>query len=351
MPNDSLGAALAADRRRASAAYDALLALLKDEPGVRGAGAVNPLPLTGNWWTTSLRLPEEATTDESMRLPVFERPVTPGYFEAMGTRVIQGRGIERSDVAGGTPVVVVDAELARRAWGDADPVGRDVVLDGPPNGPPPRARVVGVVESIHMNRLDDAVRPTMYVPLGQAHSGHYLNWGMDIVVRGAAPRAEPAIRDAVRQVFPDAAVFRVASMQEVVDQSMAGRRFQLVAIGLFAVLALVLATIGVGGALLLSVRERRSELAVRMVLGARPMSLWWHVQGGGLTLAGLGALVGIGGALAGARVFSSVVYGVSVRDPLSLAAGPVLMLFAAFVAAAIPATRAITVSPVAVLRE
>src|SRR4030095_11930364 len=132
-------------------------------------------------WTTGVRLPEHQPIDE--RLPALVRPVTPGYMAAMKTRVLRGRTLSPDDVAGGERVVLVDHECARRAWGDADPIGREVLLDGPPNHAPPRARVVGVVESIHMNQLDADLRSTMYVPFVQALEGHYLDWGMDVVVR------------------------------------------------------------------------------------------------------------------------------------------------------------------------
>jgi putative ABC transport system permease protein len=140
-------------------------------------------------------------------------------------------------------------------------------------------------------------------------------------------------------------------MDDVVRLSMANRRFQLLVLAFFGALALVLTTIGVGGTLLLSVRERRRELAVHVALGARPGQLWWRVQRDGVLLAGAGALLGVAGAVAGAGLFSSLAYGVPVRDPLSLAAGPVLVLIAAFLAAAVPATRAVRVSPIAVLRD
>jgi ABC-type antimicrobial peptide transport system permease subunit len=230
-------------------------------------------------------------------------------------------------------------------------LGRELLFDGPPNHAPPRAKVVGVVEAIHMDQLDAELRSTMYIPFSQAGEGHYLDWGMDVVVRGATSQAEPDVRRIVRDVFPDAVVFQVSSMDDVVALSTANRRFQLLVLAFFGGLALLLSTIGVGGTLLLSVRERRRELAVHIALGARPNQLWWRVQRDGIVLAGAGALVGITAAVAGARVFSSLAYGVSVRDPLALVAGPVLALVAAFAAAAIPATRAVRVSPIAVLRE
>ena len=349
--HDSIGARMTADRRRATAGYDALAELLAGLPGVRVVGAINRLPLTGDWWTSGVRLPESQDGAADNRIPAYVRPVTPGYFEAMGTRVLRGRGPSAADVAGSERVLVVDAEFARRVWGDANPVGREVLFDGPPNQPPPRARVVGVVEAMHMNRLDAELRSTMYVPFAQAIEGHYLDWGMDVVMRGATPRLEPEIRQAVRRVFPNAAVFRVSSMEEIVAVSTADRRFQLLVLGVFGGLALLLATIGVGGMLLLSVRERGRELAVRVALGARPDWLWWSVQRDALLLAGSGAVIGSAAALASARVFSTLVYGVSVRDPLALVVGPTLVIVAGFLAAAVPATRALRVSPVAVLRD
>jgi hypothetical protein len=350
-PIDSLIPALTGDRRRASESYDAMLRELSALPGVRAAGAVNRLPLTGNWWNTGVRLADRPNAEESERIPTLVRPVTPGYMEAMATRLLRGRSIARTDVDGAERVVVVDAEFARRVWGDADPVGRELLFDGHPNAPSPRGRVVGVVESVHMNQLDAELRPTIYVAFAQALEGHYLDWGMDVVVRGATTAMEPEVRRVVRAAFPDAVVFRLSMMDDVVALSMADRRFQLLVLAFFGGLALLLSTIGVGGTLLLSVRERRRELAVHMALGARPSQLWWRVQRDGVALAGAGAALGVASAVAGARVFSGLVYGVSVRDPISVAAGPVLVLLAAFLAAALPAAQAVRVSPIAVLRD
>jgi putative ABC transport system permease protein len=191
----------------------------------------------------------------------------------------------------------------------------------------------------------------MYVPLPQSLEGFYLNWGMDVVVRGVNPPSPAQIRAAVRDAFADAVIFRVASMEEIVALSAADRRFQLIVLLFFAVLALGLATIGVAGTLLLAVRERADELAVQIALGARASRLWWQIQREGLFLASLGAVLGVAGAMAAGRVFASLVYEVPVRDALSLVAAPLVMLMACFVAAAIPAVRALRVDPLRALRS
>src|SRR4030095_13906445 len=153
-PPETLYPALMRDRDRASEGYDAVLRQLAALPGVRAAGAVNRLPLTGSWWTTGVRLPDRPESNDGERVPTYTRPITSGYLEAMRTRLLRGRGVLRTDVPGGERVVVVDAEFARRAWGDADPIGREILFDGPPNHAPPRAQVVRVVGSIHMDQLD-----------------------------------------------------------------------------------------------------------------------------------------------------------------------------------------------------
>jgi ABC-type antimicrobial peptide transport system permease subunit len=174
---------------------------------------------------------------------------------------------------------------------------------------------------------------------------------MDVVVRGGTIPMQNEIRRVVREVFPDAVMFRVATMESIVEVSTAQRRFQLLVLTFFGLLAVLLATIGIGGALMLAVRERHNELALRLALGALPQRLWWNVQREGFALAVVGSVIGIAAALAGARLFSAIVYGISVRDPLAFFAAPITMIMAAFLAVAIPATRAAKSSPVAALRN
>lgn len=350
IPVERFHVEFAADRQRAHEGYASMLASIGSLPGVQSAGAINRLPLTGEYWVTSVGVSGRTrTSDERHRAWV--RPVTTGYLETMRTRIVRGRTIAATDNVGSERVAIIDEAFARRVWGDEDPLGSRLELDGPP-GANNTARVVGIAESVHMNRLDAEYGGTMYVPMPQSLEGFFPNWGMDVVVRGSAGLAQvDAFRDAARAAFPDGVVFNVATMETIVAGSVADRRFQLLVLALFSLFALVLATVGVGSALMLVVRERRNELAVRMALGARAHRLWWQVQASGLMVTLVGVMLGTLTAVVGARVFSSLVYGIPLRDPLSFLAPPILLCLASFLAVAIPATRATRVSPTSALRE
>jgi ABC-type antimicrobial peptide transport system permease subunit len=152
-------------------------------------------------------------------------------------------------------------------------------------------------------------------------------------------------------VFPDAAVFRVVTMESLVSRSVAARRFQLFVLGLFGLLSLALATIGVGAVLLLAVRQRGREIGIRLALGERPAGIYWRVQRRGLVLVGAGATAGVGLALAGARIFATLVQDVSVRDPVAFIGAPLLLALAALAAGAWPAARAMRLDPLRILRD
>src|SRR5205823_14872835 len=131
----------------------------------------------------------------------------------VGTRILRGRPIDATDVVGAEPVAVIDETFAREEWSAADPLGTILVLDGPPTLPGRRVRVVGVAEAVPMSRLDATNRPAFYLAFAQAFEGHYLNWGMDVVVRSTdASNRKAEITQAVRAAFPDAAVFRLEPM-------------------------------------------------------------------------------------------------------------------------------------------
>ncbi len=167
LPAPELLPALDRDRRRVEGGYRALFDRLAQLRGVQSVGGINRLPLTGNYWVTSIQVPDHPSTDAEGRHRSWIRPVTDGYLETMGTRVLRGRSFTASDNADGERVVIIDQTLARRVWGDADPVGGIIQLDGPPDHDN-SARVVGVAESVHMNRLDADQVGAVYIPMGQS---------------------------------------------------------------------------------------------------------------------------------------------------------------------------------------
>jgi len=176
---------------------------------------------------------------------------------------------------------------------------------------------------------------------------------MDVVIRPADPGValEDAIKAITREVLPDAAVFRVASMNDLISASVADRRFQLVVLGAFALVALVLTVVGVYGLLTLTVRQRVREYGVRIALGASPSRIGWLVERHGLLLVAMGTGVGVAGSLALSRLFASLVYGVSTTDPAAFVAGPVIIALAAFVSGALPAWQAARADPAKLLNE
>ena len=340
---------LAADRTRISASYSALLEQIRAIPDVIDAGAVSRLPLTGEWWITSVLFPQSPSPEESHAAHI--RVVAPGYLAAMGTRVLEGRDLGPGDVAGAEIAVVIDETFAQRHWGRPDVVGEIFQVDGPPDQPRPSARVVGVVESVRQSSLEAESRPTFYVTIAQATEGHGSNWGMDIVLRsaGVAP-TESMLREITRDFLPDAAVFRLMTMEDLVSASVADRRFQLVLFGGFATVALVLTLVGVFGILALFVRERTPEFGVRLALGATPSHVRWLVQRNALTCVAWGSAIGLVTAALTAGVFESLVYGISAYDPIAFAGGPIVLCLAALAGALVPAWNATRTDPATVLR-
>ena len=333
--------------------HRALRQRLAQAPGVVSAGATRLLPLTGTIGDWSI------TIEDRPRVPE-ENPngdwqiVTPGYFETMGVRLIRGRFIAESDDENAPNIAVINETMTHRYWPNEEVIGKRFRLGTNPARP--WITIVGVVGQVRHNAITEVPRAEMYIPHAQfplASPSSTAGRAMTFVLRtqGDPLGAVPHVREAVRSLDPDLPVADIRTLQRVTDDSLARPRFTTFLLGLFAALALTLATIGIYGVISLLVTRRRQEIGIRMALGAAPVAIVRMVLRRGAALAATGVAVGVIGAALLSRIVASMLYGVTAFDPLTFATIPLLLLIVALVASLIPAGRAASVDPVVALRE
>ena len=323
-----------------------LRAAMEGVPGVASASAAAPLPLDGTIFHGRYG-GEEALTDPSAFRQATYRSVLPGYFETMGTRLLEGRTFTDADEADSATVVVVDDKLARTLWPDASAVGKRFLIRAV-TAEPDWVEVIGVVEHQRHESLALEGRETVFMTdryLGSFASGWAVRARVDPLSLVAPLRA------AIRTVDPNLPMADVHPMGDLVARAMAPTRFALTLIGLFGVVALVLASVGLYGVLSYSARQRTAEIGVRMAFGAGAGTILRLVVAQGLALAGLGVVLGAGAALALTRVIRALLVGVSPTDPLTFGAIAVGFVAIAAVACWLPARRAARLDPVLALRD
>jgi predicted permease len=256
-------------------------------PGVTAAGAITQLPLTGPGPLWPYAYDDETLANANLTAEA--RNVAPGYFEAMGMRLMGGRFFTDQDVAGAEPVVIIDEMLARRAWPDGDAVGQSFTLTGPGN--PVSVRVVGVLQHPRLYDLTSESREQVYVPQGQR--GGVRNTVFTVRTDGDPAALADAVRNAVWEVDANLPVDNLRPMTAYVDDAMAAPQFALVVMTLFGGLALVLAAVGIYGVISYSVGLRAHEFGIRMALGASPKGVVHGVVAGAARLVGVALLPGI----------------------------------------------------------
>lgn len=277
------------------------------------------------------------------------RQVSPEYFRVMGIPLLAGRYFDASDSETAEPVVVVDEWLAKTLFGGMDAIGKRL-RRGPAEGDgPPWARVVGVVGTVKHDSLAQEVnKETVYWPFTQDLPGYG-----SFVLRSSlsAEQLTPQIRDALRAVDPEQPVFDIQPLDVRIAQSLDQQRALMLLVGMFAVLAMLLAAIGIFGVMAFAVSQRRAELGVRMAIGACPADVRSMVLAQGLRMTLIGLLPGLLGAVLVARLLSSQLFGVSSTDPLTWIGVCVFLLAAATAACYLPALRAARVNPMEALRH
>jgi putative ABC transport system permease protein len=321
---------------------------LETLPGVRSAAAISYLPLRVDFLAMRVSVrgfqvygqPEALAGQD----PTADfRVVTPGYLNTMGIQLRQGRGFTQRDTAEAPRVILVNETLARRYFSKAEAVGQRLRLGGASD---PR-QIVGVVADVKLYGLDSKVEPAVYIPYEQEPTRT-----LSLVVRAASdPTSQSAaVRREILAVDPDQPVSDIRSMEEVVSDSLVLRRLSVWMLGIFAALALMLATVGVYGLTAYAVSRRTHEIGLRMALGAAPSSVMRMVLGRGLLIALVGVALGLPGALALARLIQGLLFGVPATDPLVFVGVPVLLALVAAAACFVPARRAIRINPVEALR-
>ena len=318
---------------------------LRALPGVDGVTAALVLPLGGG-----ARPRNPATTQRRPAVASAEgadmQQVMPGYFETLHTPLLAGRTFTEEDNAPGRNVVVVDQLFAASAFPNESAVGKRILLPDPAN---PWAEVIGVVAHQRLFSLSDPGRETVYFSDGFWGIGVSRYW----MVRAAGDPVKyaAAVRAEVAKVDRTMVISKMQPMEALVDRDQAGTRLSLLLIGIFAAIALLLASVGLYGVLATVVRQRTAEIGVRMALGAPPASIFKLVVGHGLRLTAVGLAMGLLAALGLTRMMTTMLVGIKATDPFTLAAATLLFFLVAALASWAPAARASGLDANAALRE
>jgi putative ABC transport system permease protein len=331
--------------------YKELAARLETLPGVRAAGVTSDFLLGQNGPADRITVEGYAARPDE-DLACYEFYISPRYFETMGTPILSGRGFEPQDerVSGASnnntllPAVINQA-MARRYFGDANPLGRRFysVID-----PRQKYEIVGVVKDVRFKSLRDGSPPTYYLPY-IFDPGHDAAFALRTV---SAPGAMAAsLRQVAQEVDPTIRVREVRSLNDMVNTSLHQERVLAQLGGFLSVFALALACLGLYGVLSFSVAQRTREIGVRMALGAQRKDVLSLVVGRGLKLTLLGLALGLIAALAVTRFVSSLLYGVTATDPVTFVGVSLLLLLVAMLASWLPARRATKLDPMTVLRH
>lgn len=332
--------------RRAADYYRQLIERIESLPSVTSAAATSTLPMsdvgvdfTRPYW----RAGEAEPAGDGEKVAV--RMATPGYFKTMGISLLQGRNFTEQDRRDTVAVLIVNQRMADKVWPNENPVGKRLMLDY--NRGKYAYEVVGVIGGIRYYGLKVDSRPEVFIPHAQ---NAYLP--MNLVVRTTADpnRMVESIKAQVREMDPTQAISNIRTMETLVSRSVAVDRFSMWLLGLLGSLALALAATGLFSLLSYLVSQRTHEIGVRMALGARQRDIFRLVLGQGTILLATGLAIGLIASFICARLFSTLLFGVSATDPLTFMITPALLSLAALLACYVPARRATKVDPLVALR-
>jgi len=310
-------------------------------PGVQSASVVTALPMAGSFGSRYFGIEGRPPQPPGQGFNANTNLATPGYFETMNIPLVEGRDFEEGDVRGTPDVVVINQEAVRRYWPDESPIGQRITFEN-------RTRtVIGVVGDVKQSGLDIETRPEMFSPYYQSP----LSFATFVIRTSGDPELiTSSVRGAMQEIDKDLPLYDIKTVDEVISESVAPRRLNMLLLAIFAGLALVLAAVGIYGVISYSVSQRTREIGIRMALGASHSGVLRLVVGEGMILAVIGVAIGLVASFFLTRLMSTLLFGVSTTDPLTFVAISLLLTGVSIVASLIPARRAIRVDPMVALR-
>ena len=325
--------------------YKSLTERLETLPGVRSAGAVMFLPLRVSILSfrigvNSFVIQGRPPVPQDQRPQADYRIATPGYFSTMGIALRQGRLLDPHDDLGAKRVALVNEAMVRKHFAHENPLGQHLVMGEP-------MEIVGVVADAKLYGLDAPVEPAVYVP----HMQHpAVSMGVAVRTAGDPAAMAPAVRREILKLDAEQPISSVRTMEEVLSDSLMLRRATMLMLSVFALLALILATVGIYGLTAYSVSRRTHEIGLRVALGASRPQILRLVVGRELVTSMIGAAIGLGAAFMLTRGLSGMLYGVTATDPLVFASVPLLLIAVSVVASYVPARKATAIDPLVALR-
>ena len=346
---------------QAQAFYRQLVERLAALPGARSVGATTSLPLASGGWGKMLSIEGRPAPASMESVPVVQyRQVTPDYFGTLGVPLLSGRFITERDAGDSTPVALVNEEMARRYFPGEDALGRQIWM-GPPEKllPPgalptgysfPRLTIVGVVKDVKHLGLNRQAGPEVYIPHLQGSRETARSLFVAVRTETDPLRFEAAVRREVAALDKDQPVADVRTMEQRLAESLSSARFNMLLLGVFAGVALLLAAVGLYGVIAYMVAQQAHEIGIRIALGAQRRDVLRLVVGQGMLLAVVGVGVGLAAAAGLTRLMSSLLYGVEATNPETFASVALLLVTVALLACYVPARRATKIDPMVALR-
>jgi putative ABC transport system permease protein len=331
------------DAQRRESFFHDLQDRLQSSPGVKSAGFISELPLSGEANDTFFTITEHPPANPNDNADADFRNIDGDYFGAMRIPLLAGRTFERQDSTESRKVVIVNEPFVKKFFPNEDPIGKHLKMFEGQSGFVVR-EIIGIVGGNKHLALQESMRPEMFQP------NSFSRMNISVRSEGDPAMLRTVVRQAIHAIDPDEATSTFRTMDDVITLSAAGDRFNTLLLGAFAAIALLLTAAGIFGVLSYLVTQRTREIGLRMALGAQPSDVLRVIVGYGLRLVLAGLCIGVAGALVVTRWMSSVLFDVKPTDPLTFTAVAVMLAAVAFLASYVPARRAMRVDPMVALR-